>query len=79
MVLFDAQSLFLLRAGIVIGAGGLVFGYNVGVVGSVMFQLIDTFNLSSVQQGLVVSLLSIGSMCGCFLGGYLSDRIGRWR
>ncbi len=71
--------LFLLKAGIIAGSGGLIFGYDVGIISGSMFQLVDTFDLNSVQEGLVVSLLSVGSIGGCFLGGYLSDKYGRWR
>lgn len=79
MEILQPKHRILLQAGLVVGSGGFIFGYNVGIISGVMFRLQDVFDLSSVQEGLVVSLLSIGSLCGCFVGGYLSDKIGRWR
>jgi SP family arabinose:H+ symporter-like MFS transporter len=79
MVRFNTQSTYLLVAGIIAGSGGLIFGYDVGIISGAMFQLNDRFNLTADQEGLVVALLSIGSLCGCLFAGYISDKIGRWR
>jgi major inositol transporter-like SP family MFS transporter len=77
--IISPQRAFLIQVGVVVGFGGLIFGYNVGIIGGVIFDLTDEFGLSKVEQGLLVSLVSIGSMGGCLLGGYLADSLGRWR
>jgi sugar porter (SP) family MFS transporter len=79
MAKFTDKNVYLSVAGVIAGSGGLIFGYDVGIISGAMFQLNDRFNLSSEQQGLVVSLLSIGSLCGCLFAGYICDKIGRWR
>jgi sugar porter (SP) family MFS transporter len=58
--------------------GGLLFGYDTGVVsGALLFLRNDFGGLSSFQQELVTSLLLIGAMIGAFGAGRVADRIGR--
>jgi sugar porter (SP) family MFS transporter len=58
--------------------GGLLFGYDTGVVsGALLFLKNDFGGLSSFQQELVTSLLLIGAMIGAFGAGKVADRIGR--
>lgn len=58
--------------------GGLLFGYDTGVVsGALLFVKKDFGGLSSFQQELVTSLLLVGAVAGALGAGRLSDRIGR--
>ncbi|HEX4791974.1 MAG TPA: sugar porter family MFS transporter [Actinospica sp.] len=58
--------------------GGLLFGYDTGVVSGALLYLKKEFGgLSSFQQELVTSLLLVGCMVGAFAGGRVADRIGR--
>jgi sugar porter (SP) family MFS transporter len=58
--------------------GGLLFGYDTGVVsGALLFLKNDFGGLSSFQQELVTSLLLVGAMIGAFGAGKVADRIGR--
>lgn len=58
--------------------GGLLFGYDTGVVSGALLYLKNEFGgLSSFQQELVTSLLLVGCMVGAFAGGRVADRIGR--
>jgi sugar porter (SP) family MFS transporter len=58
--------------------GGLLFGYDTGVVSGALLYLKKEFGgLSSFQQELVTSLLLVGCMAGAFGGGRIADRIGR--
>ena len=58
--------------------GGLLFGYDTGVVsGALLFLKNDFGGLSSFQQELVTSLLLVGAAVGALFAGRLADRIGR--
>lgn len=70
---------FLLKAAFVVGSGGLIFGYDIGVISGALGQVTAEFDLTNVQQGLVVSSIYLGAVFGCSWGGMLSDYIGRWK
>jgi sugar porter (SP) family MFS transporter len=58
--------------------GGLLFGYDTGVVsGALLFLKKDFGGLSSFQQELVTSLLLVGAVIGALAAGRVSDWIGR--
>jgi sugar porter (SP) family MFS transporter len=58
--------------------GGLLFGYDTGVVSGALLFLHTSFgNLSSFDKELVTSLLLVGAAVGAFGSGKLSDLIGR--
>src|ERR1700712_3828013 len=58
--------------------GGLLFGYDTGVVsGALLFLKTQFGGLSSFQQELVTSFLLVGAMFGAYGAGRVADRIGR--
>jgi sugar porter (SP) family MFS transporter len=58
--------------------GGLLFGYDTGVVSGALLFLHTSFgNVSAFDKELVTGLLLMGAAVGAFGSGRLSDRIGR--
>ena len=69
---------FMIKAGCIVGSGGILFGYDIGVIAGALGQLTDAYDLSTWEQGMVVSLISAGAVIGCVIGGPLCDYLGRW-
>ncbi|KAJ5640087.1 uncharacterized protein N7484_007949 [Penicillium longicatenatum] len=69
--------------GLFASLGGLVYGYNQGMFAQVLtmksFQ--DATNgyaaTTSIQQGMLTSILELGAWVGTLINGYLADKLGR--
>ncbi|WP_066903281.1 sugar porter family MFS transporter [Millisia brevis] len=59
--------------------GGLLFGYDTGVINGALEPMKAQLGLNSVGEGLVTSTLLIGAAIGALVCGRLADMIGRKR
>ena len=59
------------------GLGGILYGYDIGIIAAALIFVRSTFALSTQMEGVVVSVVLIGSMAGAVLGGSIADRYGR--
>ncbi|XP_039591260.1 solute carrier family 2, facilitated glucose transporter member 10 [Polypterus senegalus] len=57
--------------------GGLVFGYELGIISGALLQLQVEFKLTCFQQEFVVSALLLGALLASLVGGILIDSYGR--
>ncbi len=57
--------------------GGLLFGYDTGVISGAILFIKDQFSLSSAMEEIVVSSVLVGAVLGAGLGGALTGRFGR--
>ena len=57
--------------------GGLLFGYDLGIISGAIIFINDVFSLSPFLKGLVVSSLLIGAVIGAGLSGNFADKLGR--
>src|SRR5918912_3528526 len=67
----------LAKITIIATLGGLLFGYDTGVISGALLYMKGELGLTAVTQGLVVSCLLFGAAVGALIGGKLADALGR--
>ncbi len=63
----------------VVALGGLLFGFDTGVISGALLFLREDFQLTSFQEGTVISSLLLGAAAGALWSGRPADRWGRRR
>ncbi|MHC4581662.1 MAG: sugar porter family MFS transporter [Planctomycetota bacterium] len=64
---------------LVAAIGGLLFGFDTGVISGTIGGVVKEFNLNAWQEGFAVSNLIVACIFGSVLTGPLTDRFGRKR
>lgn len=59
--------------------GGMLFGYDIGVISGAILFIKKQFSLSAGMEEIVISSVLLGSLLGAAAGGVLADRVGRRR
>ena len=73
-----ARKGYLTKLTIISTLGGLLFGYDTGVISGALLYMKDDLNLTTTTQAAVVTVLLFpGAALGSLLGGRLADRLGR--
>jgi len=62
---------------IVATLGGLLFGYDTGVINGALEPMKEDLGLTTVTEGAVTATLLVGAALGAAVGGRMSDSIGR--
>ncbi len=75
----DKKSLkgFVYVAVGVAAIGGLLFGYDTGVISGAILFIQKQYGLSSTMEEVVVSSVLVGAIIGAVIGGALTDNYGR--
>ena len=68
---------FVYLAAAISALGGMLFGYDIGVISGAILFIKKDFSLSAGTEEIVVSAVLLGSLAGAVGGGILADRLGR--
>lgn len=68
---------FVYLATAISALGGMLFGYDIGVISGAILFIKKAFSLSAGMEEIVVSSVLLGSLAGAAAGGVLADRLGR--
>ncbi|KAK9714365.1 hypothetical protein RND81_06G088700 [Saponaria officinalis] len=74
------ENPYVLRLAFSAGMGGLLFGYDTGVISGALLYIRDDFksvDRETILQESIVSMALAGAIVGAMAGGWLSDRFGR--
>ncbi|KAL4307285.1 hypothetical protein AHAS_Ahas16G0263000 [Arachis hypogaea] len=75
-----SQNFYIIGVTFAAGIGGLLFGYDTGVISGALLYIKDDFEVvknSSFLQELIVAMALIGAIFGAAIGGYINDSLGR--
>jgi MFS family permease len=68
---------FVRRVSFIAGLGGILYGFDMGVIAAALIYVRDSFHLSTLMQEVLVIAVLVGVMIGALVGGAVADRIGR--
>ncbi|WP_067481514.1 sugar porter family MFS transporter [Actinomadura hibisca] len=72
-----ARNPFVLKISMLAALGGLLFGYDTGVISGALLYIKDDLHAGSLAQSWIVAGLLAGAVFGALAGGRLADRISR--
>src|SRR5262245_26514051 len=72
----SAHLYVALVAGIA-AVGGLLFGYDTGVISGAILYIRAEFSMDASTEGFVVGVVTLGALAGALGAGILADALGR--
>jgi len=71
------NNFYLYFCAILASLGGLLSGYDMGVISGASLYIEKSFNITPELSGLLVGCASFGAIIGAFINGFIIDKIGR--
>lgn len=74
------QTPYIMRLALSAGIGGLLFGYDTGVISGALLYIKDDFEevkKKTWMQETIVAMAIAGAIFGAGIGGWLNDKVGR--
>ena len=71
------QKFWLLKIVMLVAIGGILYGYDIGVISGALLFIKKTIPMSSSEIGLIVGAVLAGGLVGTLIAGPLADSLGR--
>ncbi|WP_086555348.1 sugar porter family MFS transporter [Acetobacter sp. DmW_043] len=68
---------YVIMAAAIAAIGGLLFGYDTGIIASALIYVTRSFSLSTAGQEWIAAALNLGAVAGALISGPVADRYGR--
>ncbi|WP_159236506.1 sugar porter family MFS transporter [Raoultella terrigena] len=70
-------SIYIILSVLISSVGGIIFGYDTGIIGGAIVYIGKEFQINDLMQGVIVSMSLLGAMIGALVAGPLADKYGR--
>jgi MFS family permease len=70
---FGSDNRFLVKVATIAALGGLLFGYDTGIISGALLYIEKDLGASTFEQEAIVSSLLIGAAVGAAISGWSSD------
>jgi len=75
--IFRADNRFVLSIALLAALGGMLFGFDTGIISGALPYIAKDFHLSSEGQSWIVGSLLLGAVIGALVSGKLADSLSR--
>lgn len=71
------RQLWIFLMSVLVGTGGILYGYDIGVISGALLFIHQVIPMSDTQTGLIVGAVLLGGWFGSLIAGSLADHFGR--
>jgi SP family galactose:H+ symporter-like MFS transporter len=71
------QEIWVFAISLLVGIGGILYGYDIGVVSGALLFIHKTIPMTNEQTGMIVGAVLGGGLIGTLIAGPLADKYGR--
>jgi len=76
-LLNEKKPLWVFGVAILVGIGGILYGYDIGVISGALLFIHKSIALTDTQTGIIVGAVLGGGLAGTLIAGPLTDSFGR--